>query len=184
MIQVVDNKDIIGYISNNTFIPHSILSNIVVDIKIDKTISGYDKSLISSDKDWLLDLKSVKSDLNLKPISFIHRKPDIEEISEFSLSQYWKIADLDRRFVYTVVDEGLKILGYFVTDSDIFNSFSCCISMLEIVNKGVGTGTKIVSELKRLANIKGYSCVSAHDFWKKNGAIFYDGEHFEIPIDM
>lgn len=191
IIQVVSSRQRrLGYIINNDFIPANILDNACSDIVISKTVFGVfvenklltDIGVFDLMSDYLDILVSLRNLISYNSISFIQRVPLKDELCY--LSSFWKAIDIKRRYVYTVIDSSVNILGYIITNKDITRYSDCYICMIEVLDKGIGVGTRIVSKFLTFSSIRGYSCITAVDFWKSFGAIFTKDNHFKIPRNI
>lgn len=189
---VVDrNQSKLGYVIDNSFFPISFINSIfdeeliVNETKIGTIIGQIvvvGNNCYSLCDDFLYKYREVCTDYKLKDISFIKRSPNEDELE--GLSSYWSSFEIQFKNVYTIVDNNLRILGYFVSNKDIYMSNICYIGMIEILDKNRGIGTKAISRLKKITSIRGLSCVSAVNFWSRNGAKFSDFNRFEIPQDI
>lgn len=191
MITLVVDKEQnkIGYVIDNKFFPTRFIESIVdKPLSVDQTKIGFifNKVLIIStdvfslESDFLEQIKGVSLEFN--DISFIKRCPSEDELND--LSNYWRSLNLYFRNVYTIIDGKLNILGYFITKEDIYSSSSCYLGMIEILDKGQGIGTAVVSKLRKLTSIRGLSCISAVEFWERNGAKFSESNKFELLQDI
>lgn len=102
-----------------------------------------------------------------------------------SLSSFWKVAtDLSLKSfsVVAVTDSKFNQLGYIFMKQDLFRTKNIYINMFEVLNRGKGNGTKIVSKLKDLGfNISGLAVTDSIPFWEKQGAVITDNQnHFTI----
>lgn len=189
---VVDRKqNKVGYIISNKFFPSNFIDSIVsspLPISSTKLCTKFgrmitvDSSVYSLEEDFLDLLRGVSFSSSLNDISFIKRFPSDSELS--CLSEYWKEFSIKYRHTYTVIDKELNILGYFITDEDIYESGNCYLCMLEVLDKDRGIGTSIVKKLVSITSIRGLSCIKARTFWLRNGAVFSNGDYFKIPINI
>ena len=189
MVELVVNKrgTRLGYKIGGKFFSKSFIDSILSkELGYDKVVIGkcvgnsvvLDGKTYKPDKDYLSCLKSLTLDLGYNDISFIARIPSEDEL--YDVSSFWSNKDLSRKHLYTIVDNNLKTLGYLATSTSIDTPYDCYICMLEIIDKGRGTGTRVVKELTKRCSLLGYSCVTAKDFWIKCGAVFKDLYQFKV----
>lgn len=177
----------LGYKINGKFFSKSFIDSILSkELGYNKVVIGkcvgnsvvLEGKTYKPDKDYLSDLKSLSLDLDYNDISFIARIPIEDELHD--VSSFWMNKDLVRKHCYTIIDKDLKVLGYIATSTSIDTPYDCYICMLEIIDKGRGTGTRVVKELTKRCSLLGYSCVTAKDFWIKCGAVFKDLYQFKV----
>ena len=189
MVELVVNKrgTRLGYKINGKFFSKSFIDSILskelgyTKVVIGKCVGNnivLEGKTYKPDRDYLSDLKSLSLDLDYNDISFIARIPSEDELHD--VSSFWRNKYLVRRHCYTIIDKDLKVLGYLATSTSIDTPYDCYICMLEIIDKGRGTGTRVVRELTKRCSLLGYSCVTAKDFWIKCGAVFKDLYQFKV----
>lgn len=188
IVQLVDTKQShLGYTINNVFYPYDFINSVVKgELPCDKTEFAKQTpyGVVTQNQmyhyvsDYLESLKSQNLSIDFNDISFIERKPTDDEL--YDLSSFWKISKCTTRYVYTIVDNKLSTLGYFITNKNIYTACDCYLAMIEILDKNRGIGTSVVSKLLKLTSIQGISCVTARDFWARNGAVFSKDNRFKI----
>lgn len=188
IVRVVNKKQrILGYLIDNYFYPTNFITRVTSKILFESTVFGYEKRngilvdgilYLYKSTDYLLQLRKQKALLKLNDLSFIERKPTVEELNR--LSSFWQIKSRSTRYFYTIVDSDLTILGYFTTNKSIYHSSTCYLVMLEILEKNRGIGTSVVSKLTSMVSITGLSYIDAVSFWKRNGAVFHEDNRFDL----
>ena len=192
IVQLVDTKQSrLGYVINEVFYPYDFINSI---IKKELTYNKTEFAELSQHKvitksrvylygsDYLESFKSQNLSIDLNNISFIERTPTNDELCD--LSSFWRVSKCTKRYIYTVVDSKLNVLGYFITNKNIYTAYDCYLVMIEILDKGRGTGTSVIKKLLKLTSIQGVSCISATDFWARNGAVFSENNHFKIARNI
>ena len=119
--------------------------------------------------------KCIDDKADLMDIVFVPCDP--KELAWDTDNEIWR---LTKCHLYQCM-QGVRFLGYLLTDLPIYTNKSVMVVMLEVLPKRKGLGSLIVNKLKDSGiHLSGLSTVEAVPFWEKHGAVFSDCNRFKI----
>lgn len=119
--------------------------------------------------------KCIQDKADMHDVLFIPCR--VEDFDWDTKNEIWR---LPKCHLYQCM-QGVKFLGYLLTDKSIYTEKHVMVVMLEMLQKNKGHGTLVVDKLKSHSiKLSGLSTVDAMSFWNKQGAVFTDCNRFTI----
>ena len=187
MIQVVDNTgNLLGYLASEFFISKSdirqfTLKRFKCSSKVVGRLSNNDvlvNGTFYSDimKNFDLITYDVVIDLlrsnGLLLNKYILVPCEIEDCSCEEVSTIWSCnANVRNTAQFYAIMNKNNVEAFLMTIPSLSKADDIYIGMFEVLNKGNGIGSEIISQLKRMGyTLRGMSTYPALDFWKRLGA--------------